>query len=130
MHGLIQQILPDLIVILGALIAASALVALEYVRKRFKLDLTAKQQEAIRGVVRSGIAFAEERAAARAGVSLGTEEKRQSSRLKAQEAADFISRNAPGLKSTAIDDLIVAELANANAGAVARNAAQKADMRG
>lgn len=81
-------------------------VLLNLVRKKWKLDISQRQEEFIDGLVRKGLAYAEEKAAA--AVKRGV--RKYTGNEKADEAIAFVLSHAPHLSVVEINTKVTAWL--------------------
>lgn len=105
---MMDTLLEILIPVLASVLTALSAIALRKLQQKFAIELTMNEQEAIKGLVRDGIASAEEWAARKANLEAGATVR---GREKASRVTALVKAVYPKLSENEIAVLIDAEIA-------------------
>ena len=105
---MMETVLEILIPVLASVLTALSAIALRKLQQKFEIELSLNEQQAIRGLVRDGIASAEEWAARKANLEQGAIVR---GRDKAARVSALVKAVYPKLSDNEIAVLIDAEIA-------------------
>ena len=108
MSEVLQIVLEILIPVLASVLVAFSAVALKKLQQKFDIELSYNENEMVRGLIRDGIASAEEWACRQAKLN---ENSLISGKAKAAKVIGIVKAVYPSLKDNDIAMLIDAELA-------------------
>ena len=108
MHELAITVFEVLIPVLASVLTALAAIVLKKLQKKFDVELTAKENESVKTLIRDGIASAEEWAARKANLKDGSV---ASGREKAHRVISLVKDVFPKITDNEVAMLIDAEVA-------------------